>query len=123
MKKIAFFAILVFIFAGCMKNPDEKIFSRVYEFNKEHTAKASVASFQDLGFIISKADYENGLIEAFKLDKGQAMNVKLAFGEENSQTLVATSAIFNNKFVQEEEIMNNFFQVLDKAMFFEQEGI
>ncbi|CAM2833827.1 hypothetical protein [Helicobacter burdigaliensis] len=103
--------------------------TKTYEYSKQKVAKSSVAALQDLGFIVDKADMATGTVTATKLLKGAKMKMTLVIREEgkNRATIRAnaqySSASSMPSAVEDPEVYQAFFNVLDKAVFFENEQV
>lgn len=83
------------------------------------TQRVILATLQDLGFVIDKADKELGSISATKLD-GFALKMTVSVRPKGeTQLLVRANAQFQLKAVEDPEPYQNFFAALSKAMFLE----
>jgi hypothetical protein len=83
------------------------------------TQRVILATLQDLGFVIDKADKELGSISATKLD-GFALKMTVSVRPRGeTQLLVRANAQFQLKAVEDPEPYQNFFAALSKAMFLE----
>jgi hypothetical protein len=85
--------------------------------DREKLLRTIIATLQDLGFVIDKADLELGTVSATKLDF-YALRMTVAIrprGEK--QTLVRANAEYNRSPVTEPEPYQQFFTSLGKAMF------
>ncbi|WP_346671563.1 hypothetical protein [Helicobacter pullorum] len=101
---------------------------KTYNHNKKTLAKASIAALQDLGFIIDSADLDVGAISATKFAKNSSMQMTITIRQSsNSQTQVRANAQFGGtavkQAVEDPATYSAFFNVLDKAIFFETQGI
>ncbi|MBX1886783.1 hypothetical protein [Campylobacter peloridis] len=139
MKKIWLFAIILAM-AGCGVNSKQMVIentqqlqtrsyqTKSYELPKKLVAKAGVSALQDLGFVIDNADLQTGTITATKLSKGATMRMTLVIREKNKISTLRANAQFGSnvqipQLVEDPEVYHSFFQVLDKAIFFEKENI
>lgn len=140
MKNFLLF-VIVFGMIGCGVNSRQMVIedtqqlktrtyqTKHYEYSKAVIAKASVSALQDLGFVIDKADMQTGTITATKLLKGAIMRITLVIRSDNqNKSIIRANAQFGSnsqipQSVEESEVYNSFFQVLDKAIFFEKENI
>ena len=85
--------------------------------DRETTLRTVIATMQDLGFVIDKADAVLGSVSATKLDNySLRMTVTLRPRGEN-QLLVRANGQYNIKPVTEPEPYQQFFTSLEKAMF------
>lgn len=76
-----------------------------------------IATLQDLGFVVDKADHQLGTISATKLD-GYVMRMTITMRQRNtSQTAVRASAQYNLVAVSDAKPYQEFFTALEKAMF------
>ncbi len=95
-----------------------QIQSRRFDTNdKTKTLRTTMATLQDLGFVIDDADETLGTVSATKLDKyALRMTVTVRpYGE--TQMVVRANAQFNIKAVEDPEPYQQFFNALEKAMF------
>jgi hypothetical protein len=85
--------------------------------DRNMTIRNVIATLQDLGFVIDKADENLGAVSGTKL-AGYAMRMTVTVvprGEK--QTAVRASAQYNLNAVTEAEPYQQFFAALEKAMF------
>lgn len=76
-----------------------------------------IATLQDLGFVIDKADRELGTISATKLH-GYNLRMTVSIRDRGAkQTLVRANAQYNTKSVETPEPYQDFFTALEKALF------
>ncbi len=83
------------------------------------TQRVILATLQDLGFVIDKADKELGSISATKLD---GFNLKMTVSvrpKGETQLLVRANAQYQLKAVEDPQPYQNFFAALSKALFLE----
>ena len=130
--------IAVLLIAGCMTTHDRlldmdtsqvqlrSIQSRAFNTtDKEKTMRAIIATLQDLGFMLDRADYTLGVVAASKsradvLHAAGSMRVTVTVrprGEK--QLLVRVNAEYQLQPVTEPKPYQNFFNSLEKAMFLE----
>ena len=95
-----------------------QIQTREYEtLDKREALRSVLASLQDLGFVIDKADYELATITATKLQDYE-IRMTVTVRERGSERLaVRANARFNEKTIDDPLAYQDFFAVLDKAMF------
>jgi uncharacterized protein (DUF2141 family) len=92
--------------------------------DREKTLRTIIATLQDLGFIVNKADALLGTVSATKLDK-YALQLTVSIRPRGkTQTLVRVNAQYFNPYshavaVEDPEPYQNFFTSLSKAMFLE----
>ena len=132
--------IPLLLLAGCMTTHDRlldmdtsqvqlrSIQSRAFDTtDKEKTMRAIIATLQDLGFMLDRADYTLGVVTA---SKGRADSMQMQVpatlrvtvtvrprGEK--QLLVRANAEYQRGAVTEPKPYQNFFNSLEKAMFLE----
>jgi hypothetical protein len=95
-----------------------QIQTRTYDtLDKQDTLRSVLATLQDLGFVIDKADYSLATISATKLQDYQ-IRMTVTVRERDSDRLdVRANARFNESPVEDPRAYQDFFAVLDKAMF------
>ncbi len=95
-----------------------QIQTRDYEtLDKRNTLRAVVATLQDLGFVIDKADYDLATISATKLQDYE-IRMTVTVRERDSERLaVRANARFNEDPITDPRAYQDFFTTLDKAMF------
>ena len=106
------------ITAGGSQVALRQIQTRDYEtLDKRGTLRSVVATLQDLGFVIDKADYELATISATKLQDYE-IRMTVTVRERNGDRLaVRANARFNEKPIEDPHSYQDFFTALDKAMF------
>ena len=81
------------------------------------TLRTVIATLQDLGFVVDKADDDLGTVSATKLS-GYAMRMTVTVRSRGkSQTAVRASAQYNLSAVSDAKPYQQFFSALEKAMF------
>ena len=81
------------------------------------TLRTVIATLQDLGFVIDKADQELGTVSATKL-KGYALAMTVSVRHKgNKQTVVRANATYNVTPVEDPKPYQQFFAALEKSMF------
>lgn len=92
--------------------------TRVFDTNdRETTLRTSIATLQDLGFVIDKADADLGAVSATKLDRYMLRMTVTVRPRGETQVLVRANAQYQNKEVSDPEPYQNFFVALERAMF------
>jgi hypothetical protein len=91
--------------------------------DRETTLRTVMATLQDLGFVIDKADATLGAITATKLDQYALRMTVTVRPRGEKQLLVRASAQFNERAVIEPGPYQQFFTSLSKAMFLEAEQV
>ena len=126
--------ILPFIFSGCASTSQNELLSaeqsqvqlrniqsRAYDTqDTDKVIRASLASLQDLDFVIDKADKADksiGVITATKLFSRTRLTVTVTIRSRGKRTLVRMNAEYRQRAVKEPMHYQNFFAVLSKALF------
>ena len=129
MKFLSTLVVGLFVVAGCAAPTDvitaggsqlelRQIQSRDYEtLNKAGTLRAVVATLQDLGFVIDKADYDLATITATKVQKYEIRMTITVRERDGERQTVRANARFNEKPIEDPNAYQDFFTSLDKAMF------
>ncbi|HPB39138.1 MAG TPA: hypothetical protein PK125_13395 [Syntrophorhabdus sp.] len=130
-KKRLFLLLFIFIFlVGCATTHDRlldtdtsqvqlrNIQSRVFDTtDKDKTLRTVIATLQDLGFIIDKADFSLGSITATKLNQYALRMTVTVQPRGETQLLIRANAQYNITPVVDPEPYQNFFTSLEKSMF------
>ena len=92
--------------------------TREYDtLDKRGTLRSVVATLQDLGFVIDKADYDLATISATKLQEYE-IRMTVTVRERNGDRLaVRANARFNEQPIEDPKSYQDFFTTLDKALF------
>lgn len=85
--------------------------------DKEAMLRSVIATMQDLGFVIDKADLVLGSVSGTKLDNYSLRMTVTVRPRGESQLLVRSNAQYNVKPVTDAAPYQNFFTALEKAMF------
>jgi len=92
--------------------------TREYDtLDKRGALRAVVATLQDLGFVIDKADFELATISATKLQDYEIRMTVTVREREGNRLAVRASARFNEEPITDPAAYQDFFTTLDKAMF------
>jgi hypothetical protein len=95
-----------------------QIQTRGYDtLDKKDTLRSVIATLQDLGFVIDKADYELATISATKLQDYQLRMTVTVRERDGERLAVRANARFNEQPIEDARAYQDFFTVLDKAMF------
>jgi hypothetical protein len=101
-----------------------QIQTREYDtLDKSMTMRSVIATLQDLGFTIDQADAELGTITATRLDKYTMRMTVTVVKKEGDQISVRTNARIQDKSVTDAATYQDFFVVLDKAIFLTQHKV
>lgn len=85
--------------------------------DKEQTMRTVMATMQDLGFVLDKADLVLGSVSGTKLD-GYALKMTVTVRPRaQTQMLVRANAQYNIQSVDDPQPYQNFFNALQKSMF------
>ena len=85
--------------------------------NRTKALRTVIATLQDLGFVIDKADDELGIVSGTKLD-GYSLRMTVTVRPRGKkQTLVRANATYNVTPVGDPQPYQQFFTALQKAMF------
>lgn len=92
--------------------------SRTFEtHDKERTMRAVIATLQDLGFVLDKADLTLGTVSATKLD-GYAMRMTVSVRPKGEgKMVVRANAQMNTTPVTAPAPYQSFFRALERSMF------
>ena len=95
-----------------------QIQTREYDtLDKRRTLRSVVATLQDLGFVIDKADFELATISATKLQDYEIRMTVTVREREGNRLAVRANARFNEEPITDPNSYQDFFTTLDKAMF------
>ncbi len=116
--------------SACASAPQKAIFesqssvqqrsyqSRVFETTDTHQLlRTLIATMQDLGFVIDRADATLGSVSATKLDDYELRVTATVRRRGETQTLVRINAAWRNGAVTNTVTYQDFFVALEKAMF------
>jgi hypothetical protein len=132
MKRLIFAGSLMLVtlsFVGCATTAEtalesdsqvklRSIQSRRFETNdKTKALRTAIATLQDLGFVIDKADNTLGTVSATKLS-GYNMRMTVSVRPSSAKELIVrANAQYNLKAVENPEPYQQFFAAYEKAMF------
>lgn len=92
--------------------------TREYEtLDRRGVLRSVVATLQDLGFVIDKADFELATISATKLQKYEIRITVTVRERDGGRVAVRANARFNEQPIEDPKSYQDFFATLDKAMF------
>lgn len=95
-----------------------QIQTREYDtLDKRDTLRSIIATLQDLGFVIDKADHELATVSATKLQDYQIRMTVTVRERDGERLAVRANARFNEQPIEDAHAYQDFFAVLDKAMF------
>ncbi len=87
--------------------------------DREKTLRTIIATLQDLGFVVDKADATLGSVTATKLSGYNLIMTVTVRPRGDKQLLVRSSAQFNIQAVSDPKPYQDFFTSFSKAMFLE----
>ncbi|MBN1829837.1 MAG: hypothetical protein JW884_11945 [Deltaproteobacteria bacterium] len=126
------FLLLSIIISGCATTSTQEkllesgtsqvqlrsIQTRAFETtDKEKTLRTIIATLQDLGFVIDKADAVLGSVSATKLDTYALRMTVTVRPKGESQLMVRANAQYETMMVTDPQPYQQFFASLEKAMF------
>ncbi len=85
--------------------------------DKEQTLRSVIATLQDLGFVLDKADLDLGVVSATKLSGYQLRVTVTVRPRGSSQMLVRANAQQGELAVEDPKPYQDFFAALEKSMF------
>jgi len=85
--------------------------------DREKTLRTVIATLQDLGFVVDKADGTLGTVSATKLDRYALRMTVTVRPRGETQMLVRANAQYNIHAVEDPEPYQQFFDSLAQAMF------
>jgi hypothetical protein len=101
--------------------------TRSFDLTDRNTAIRSViASLQDLGFIIERANEGLGLVTAARFAEPNyydVVTITVTVRQETAERMsFRANAIYNNKPIEDPKVYQNFFAALQRALFISQES-
>jgi hypothetical protein len=96
--------------------------TRAFELTDRNTAmRGVIASLQDLGFIIERANEPLGLVTAARFAEPNyydVVSVTVTVRQDTKDKLtVRVNAIYNNKPIEDPKVYQNFFASLERSLF------
>lgn len=85
--------------------------------DREKALRAVIATLQDLGFVVDKADSVLGTVSGTKLNKYQLRITVSVRPRGETQTLIRANAQYELLAVEDPQPYQQFFAALDKSMF------
>jgi hypothetical protein len=85
--------------------------------DKEKTLRTIIATLQDLGFVVDKADATLGSVSATKLSGYDLRMTVTVRPKGTTQLIVRANAQYQDKAVEEPKPYQDFFAALEKSMF------
>jgi uncharacterized protein YceK len=137
MKKLALIMATLLALTGCASLKDRVLDtgdqsqvekrsyqSRVFDTNdKQKVLRAVIATLQDLGFVIDKADATLGTVSGTKLDNYSLKMTVSVRPKGKEQMLVRANAQFNITPVEDPKPYQDFFNSLSKSLFLQAQNV
>ena len=132
MKKKLIVILTSILLASCVTDSKKELFSstasevqlrgfqsRAFDtIDREKTLRTVIATLQDLGFVISKADSLVGVVTASKFANQNSAQITVTVQQRGQkQTVVRANVQQHLKAVETPELYQDFFNSLQKAMF------
>lgn len=131
MKPFMLAIAVAFVLAGCQTDSRRQVLAtdqsqvalrsiqqRVFDTtDKARTLRTVIATMQDLGFVIDKADDVLGSVSGTKLDGYQLRMTVSVRPRGQTQMIVRANAQFNLTAVEDPEPYQQFFASLERSMF------
>jgi len=90
--------------------------------DKQRVLRATIATLQDLGFVIDRADSTLGTVSATKLDS-YLLKVTVSVRPRGDQMLVRANAQYNVTPVEDPKPYQDFFNSLGKSLFLQAQNV
>jgi len=137
MKKLALIMATLLALTGCASLKDRVLDtgdqsqvekrsyqSRVFDTSdKQKVLRAVIATLQDLGFVIDKADATLGTVSGTKLDNYSLKMTVSVRPKGKDQMLVRANAQFNITPVEDPKPYQDFFNSLSKSLFLQAQNV
>lgn len=137
MKKLTLIMAALLVLTGCASVKDRVLDtgdqsqvekrsyqSRVFDTNdKQKVLRAVIATLQDLGFVIDKADATLGTVSGTKLDNYSLKMTVSVRPKGKDQMLVRANAQFNITPVEDPKPYQDFFNSLSKSLFLQAQNV
>ena len=132
MRKYLVLSLVALSVTGCVSDSKKELFtstasevqlrgfqSRAFDTaDREKTLRTVIATLQDLGFVISKADSLVGVVSASKFANQNSAQITVTVQQRGQkQTVVRANVQQHLKAVETPELYQDFFNSLQKAMF------
>jgi len=130
-------SLVVLSLSGCVATMNEQILDsssesqlqmRSYQTrafdteDKQRVLRATIATLQDLGFVIDRADSTLGTVSATKLDS-YLLKVTVSVRPRGDQMLVRANAQYNVTPVEDPKPYQDFFNSLGKSLFLQAQNV
>ncbi len=92
------------------------------DIGKEDAMRAVIATLQDLGFVVDKADLVLGSVSATKLQQ-YTIVMTVTVRQREGSVMVRANANYQKTTINDPEPYQNFFTALDKAIFLQKNKV
>lgn len=137
MKKLALIMATLLALSGCASLKDRvldtgdqsQVQKRSYQSrafdtgDKQKVLRAVIATLQDLGFVIDKADATLGTVSGTKLDNYSLKMTVSVRPKGKDQMIVRANAQFNITPVEDPKPYQDFFNSLSKSLFLQAQNV
>jgi hypothetical protein len=134
--RAAIAAVLLLGLQGCMMNSQDQVLatdgtqlqlravqSRMFDTqDRSATLRAVIATLQDLGFVVERADDAMGSVTGLKLS-GYAMHMTVTVRPVGKRVVVRANAQYQLNAVSDPAPYQQFFAALSKALFLQAEAV
>ena len=132
MRNILLLCVISVLLAGCAASAQQGVFdaggesqlklrqmqTRVFDTNdKKMMMESSIATLQDLGFVIDKASFDMGSISATKLAGYHVRMTVTVIPRSGNRMAVRANAQFNIQVIDDPQPYQQFFDALSKSIF------
>lgn len=130
MNKLLVTLIVTLALTGCAANQNKHILagdsavqlrsfqSRAFDTTDQRKMlRTIIATLQDLGFVINKADADMGIISATKFSGYTIRMTVTSRPRGETQLLIRTSATYNLKAIEDPAPYQDFYTALSKSLF------
>jgi hypothetical protein len=130
MKFFLFFTPIAFVFSACIATNNAAVLdssnqsqaalrnyqSRVFDTKDvDNVIRNVIATMQDLGFIIDKADKDLGTVSGYSFSS--QTNLTVTVRARANQTVVRANAQYNLRSITNPQTYQNFFNALSQSLF------
>lgn len=137
MKKLALILATLLVLTGCASLKDRvldtgdqsQVEKRSYQSrtfdttDKQKVLRAVIATLQNLGFVIDKADATLGTVSGTKLDNYSLKMTVSVRAKGKTQMVVRANAQFNITPVEDPKPYQDFFNSLSKSLFLQAQNV
>lgn len=135
--RVAIISVALVTLSGCVATMKEQVLDsssesqlqkRSYQTrafdttNQQKVLRATIATLQDLGFVIDRADATLGSVSATKLDVYQ-LKITVSVRPRGDQMIVRANAQYNITPVEDPKPYQDFFSSLSKSLFLQAQQV